>query len=197
MLYTQKIREAIHFSIHTHEIQQKQKRKGKDIPYITHPLTVGLILARVGTSENVVVAGILHDTIEDSAPEKKVTKRMITDQFGKDVSDLVLSVTEQNRDLPWDARKEEALEHIRHFSYGSHLLKSADVLANVSELLEDYEREGDGTFKRFHVPKEKMLGHYLKLVDALLDKWPMTPLVDDLNLIRRKLLDILEVEKPE
>ena len=46
MLHTEKIAKAIRFSIRTHEVYQKQKRKGKDIPYITHPLIVGLILAR-------------------------------------------------------------------------------------------------------------------------------------------------------
>ena len=56
MLYSNKISKAIRFSIKTHEIYQKQKRKGKDIPYITHPLTVGLILARAGADEDVVVA---------------------------------------------------------------------------------------------------------------------------------------------
>ena len=45
MLYSYKISRAIRFSTKTHEVYQKQKRKGKDIPYITHPLTVGLILS--------------------------------------------------------------------------------------------------------------------------------------------------------
>ena len=43
MVYTDLIREAVSFAIKTHEIDQKQLRKGKDIPYITHPLTVGII----------------------------------------------------------------------------------------------------------------------------------------------------------
>ena len=66
MQYTQKIKEAIRVAIRVHEIDQKQKRKGKDVPYITHPLVVGLILARISEDEDVVVAGILHDTVEDS-----------------------------------------------------------------------------------------------------------------------------------
>ncbi len=70
MIYTQKIQHAIRFAIKTHEGYQKQKRKGKDVPYITHPLTVGLILAKAGANEDVIIAGILHDTIEDSIEEK-------------------------------------------------------------------------------------------------------------------------------
>ena len=48
MIYTKKIQEAIHFSIAVHEEPVKQKRKGKDVPYVTHPLTVGLILSLAG-----------------------------------------------------------------------------------------------------------------------------------------------------
>jgi len=66
MIYTAKIRQAIRFAIKTHEVYQKQKRKGKDVGYISHPLTVGVVLAKAGASENVIVAGVLHDTIEDS-----------------------------------------------------------------------------------------------------------------------------------
>ncbi|MBF8280961.1 MAG: HD protein [Candidatus Magasanikbacteria bacterium] len=51
MIYTTLIKDAIKFSIKTHEVYQKQKRKGKDIPYITHPLTVGLILSAAGANE--------------------------------------------------------------------------------------------------------------------------------------------------
>src|SRR3989344_784375 len=89
MLFSSKIQIAITFAIKVHEIDRKQKRKGKDIPYITHPLTVGLILARAGASEDVVVAGILHDAIEDSIREKKVSREMIAGLFGENVAELV------------------------------------------------------------------------------------------------------------
>jgi (p)ppGpp synthase/HD superfamily hydrolase len=69
---------VIRFSIKTHEVCQKQTRKGKDIPYITHPLIVGLILARAGAGEEVVIAGILHDTIEDSTPKKESYARALS-----------------------------------------------------------------------------------------------------------------------
>jgi guanosine-3',5'-bis(diphosphate) 3'-pyrophosphohydrolase len=100
MLYSYKISRAVRFSLKTHEVYQKQKRKGKDIPYITHPLTVGLILSRVGADEDTVVAGILYDTIEDSVPEKKVSSEMLEKRFGKEVAELVQSVSETNKELP-------------------------------------------------------------------------------------------------
>jgi len=186
MIYTQKIQHAIRFAIKTHEIYQKQKRKGKDVPYVTHPLTVGLILSRAGANEDVIIAGILHDTIEDSIEEKKVTKEMIIERFGEKVYDLVLSVTEQNKSLSWEERKFEALEHIKTFSNDSVLLKSADVISNASETITDYEKNGEDIFSKFNAPKDKILENYLRVINALLSQWSGNPLSEDLQSIARK-----------
>jgi len=183
MIFTPTIRKAIVFSIKTHEVYQKQNRKGKDIAYITHPLTVGLILARANAEEDVVVAGILHDTIEDSIDKKKVTRGMLADRFSKNVADLVDSVTEQQKDLEWEKRKHEALEHIKTFSRDSLLVKSADIISNVSEILEDYRKEGPNIFRRFNAPKEKVVRHYKETMETVLSRWPEIPFAEDLNLL--------------
>jgi (p)ppGpp synthase/HD superfamily hydrolase len=180
MIYTNKIQEAIRFSIKTHELDEKQKRKGKDIPYITHPLTVGLILAATGASEDVIVAGILHDTIEDSVSEKKVTGEMISEVFGENVGQLVLSVTEQDKSLSWEERKAEAIEHIETMSHDSLLLKSADILANASDVIDDYNKDGDAIFKRFGGSKEKVLNVYINKIKAIQGRWSNNPLATDL-----------------
>lgn len=187
MLYNYKISRAIRFSTKTHEVYQKQKRKGKDIPYITHPLTVGLILSRAGADEDTVVAGILHDTIEDSVSEKKVSKEMLEKRFSKEVAELVQSVTETDKELPWDVRKSEALEHIKTFSHNSLLVKSADIISNTTELIEDYEQDGEEVFTRFNAPKDKLLQHYLRVIAAIIDKWSENPLVEDLRWVARQL----------
>lgn len=174
------------FSIKTHEVYQKQKRKGKDIAYITHPMTVALILALAGANEDLIVAGILHDTIEDSTPEKKVTRDMIHDRFGGDVANLVESVTETGEG--WDNRKAEVIRKIKEeFSHDSLLLKSADVIANKSESVDDYGRYGEELFERFHAPKEKVLKYYLDAIDAILARWEENPLKDDLVCLRDEL----------
>src|SRR3989344_3308418 len=121
MIFSHRIQKAISFAVRVHELDQKQKRKGTDIPYITHPLTVGLILAHAGASEHVVIAGILHDALEDSAPTKKVTQADLSKEFGEDVTTLVESVSEADKSVPWAARKLSALEHIRGSSQDSLL----------------------------------------------------------------------------
>ncbi len=190
MIYTKQIKDAIRFSIKTHEVYQKQKRKGKDIPYVTHPLTVGLILSQAGASADVVVAGILHDTIEDSTPEKKVAAEMIAKRFGDKVAELVLSVTETDKELTWEERKAEALDHIKSFSNDSLLLKSADIIANTSELIEDYSKDGEEIFTRFNAPRERLLEQSIRTIRAIYDKWPENPLAADLVALEAQLKEI-------
>lgn len=186
------MQDAIHFSIEVHEEHQKQKRKGKDIPYIVHPLTVGHILALAGAGEDVIMAGILHDTIEDSASDHKVTKEMLEERFGTHVAELVYHVTEKGRYFTWHMRKEAALEEVKDFPHDALLVKSADVLSNHTELIRDHTIEGDVTFKRFHASKEMMLDHSLKTIDAILDAWKENPLTEDLLHIRSEIVRILK-----
>lgn len=190
MIYTLKIQKAIKFSIKTHEIYQKQKRKGKDVAYITHPLSVGLILSLANADEDVIIAGILHDTIEDSTTEKKVTGDMLKERFGENVAELVLSVTEKDKNLSWEDRKKEAINHIKHFSNESLLVKSADIISNNSELIDEYIRYGDRTFDRFNSSKDNVIINYLDAIEEILSRWSGNPLKDDLLIIKRELLKI-------
>jgi len=186
-----KIQKAIKFATKTHEIYQKQKRKGKDVAYITHPLTVGIILAIAGANEDVVCAGILHDTIEDSVEERKVDLKMIKDFFGENIAKLVLALTEEDKSLPWDERKRIAREHIKDFSSDAILVKSADIIANTRELIEDYKKDGGEIFARFNASKEKIIKNYLETMEALIKKWPENPLIEELNFISKELALLL------
>ena len=69
-------------SIMASAAHQGQKRKGTDIPYISHPMSVAIILAENGASTNVVIAGLLHDTVEDGG----IRLEEIRDQFGEHVA---------------------------------------------------------------------------------------------------------------
>jgi (p)ppGpp synthase/HD superfamily hydrolase len=137
MLYTPKIQKAIKFA---NKVHRGQTRKGKpEEPYILHPLGVGLILSRANATEDQVTAGILHDTIEDCEPHGSITKEIIEKEFGSEVARMVNDVTEQDPTLPWDERKQLALDHIKEMKMDSIMVKSADVLHNLSDLLQDIE----------------------------------------------------------
>jgi hypothetical protein len=193
MIYTPLLHKAFHFSILVHEVEQKQKRKGKDIAYVTHPIQVGLILAKAGAPEHVIAAGMLHDTMEDSIEEAKVTYEELEAGFGKQVADLVASVSEKNRSLTWQERKEAALEEIRQFSHDSLLVKSGDVISNTTELLSDYESDGNATFKRFNAPKQQLISHAQEVIETILHAWPENPLATDL----KNCHEGLEAMKPD
>ena len=79
----------------------KQLRKGTSIPYVTHPLAVGIMLAKIGCSDEVIVAGILHDTVEDT----DITLDYIRDTFGNQVVKIVEGASEPEKTLPWKDRK--------------------------------------------------------------------------------------------
>ena len=190
------MRDALRLALETHEIHQKQKRKGKDIPYITHPLTVGLILARAGAWQHIILAGILHDVLEDGVPEQKITYETLRERFGPAVADIVKSVSEPNRKLSWVERKKAALKHLKTMEGPDLWVKAADVISNVSELLDDYAREPEGkreaVFGRFNAPKAAVIANYLAVMDVLIEKL-LTPegeektLVLDLKTLRSDL----------
>ncbi|MGB5019192.1 MAG: HD domain-containing protein [Candidatus Moraniibacteriota bacterium] len=190
MIYTNKIEKAIKFAAKTHNHYQEQKRKGKNIPYIAHPLTAGIILALAGASEDVIVAGILHDTIEDSIEEKKVSSEMIAERFGVPVRDLVLSVTETDKTLSWEKRKAIALAHIEEFSEDSALVKSADMLSNGRELIDDFKRHGMRIFDYFTASPRDVITNYQRVIDALLRCFPESLLAEDLRTLNREIADM-------
>ncbi len=187
--YTQKIQKAIEFAIKVHQLDQNQTRKGKTVPYITHPLAVGIILSRLGADENIVAAGILHDVIEDSLENAKVTKKDIQDEFGETVANIVNNVTEQDKSLPWAVRKQKALEHITDMDHNSLLVKSADVLHNMKELLTDLRKDGVSVLAKFNAPREAQLERFKKLENALEASWSKNPLLSE---IKSTLLKIQE-----
>lgn len=187
MLQLYKTQKAIKFATKTHEVYQKQKRKGKDISYITHPLTVGLILSQIGAIQDVVCAGILHDTMEDCTPEKKVTFEMLEERFGTEVAQMVLDVTETDKTLSWEERKKQALEHVKTFSHDSLLVKSADVVSNLSEMVDDYEKDGDQIFLRFNASKDRKIKTSLEMISAIISRWSENPLARELRFLADKL----------
>jgi len=127
-MVTTRITEAIDFAIKSHG---DQKRKGNNMPYIVHPLTVGFILQENGYNEDVIIAGILHDVAEDTS----YTLKDIENSFGKNVSDLVAGVTEDKSIKDWDEQKDEYLNRLENASEEVKAISGADILDNRRSLL--------------------------------------------------------------
>ena len=103
------------------------------VPYIVHPMHVAMILRTHGFDEDLVIAGLLHDTVEDCA----IDPAAIEAQFGPGVGALVGAVTEQKTDAdgerrPWRDRKLDQLAHLRTGDARIAALKCADALHNAA-----------------------------------------------------------------
>lgn len=159
-----KIFEAIDFAQHAH---WGQFRKGTHIPYIIHPLEVMKILSQYTDDENIIIAGILHDTLEDT----NITEHDILQHFGADVLSLVKSSTEPEKDKSWEERKQHTIEFLKQNDDKRVLLLScADKLNNINSIINDYNQIGEELWKRFKRGKEQQKWYYSSLAEIYLNK---------------------------
>jgi guanosine-3',5'-bis(diphosphate) 3'-pyrophosphohydrolase len=124
-----KLMEAASFAAQRHT---GHVRKGSDKqPYINHPLEVANLLANVGGVDDidVLIAGLLHDTVEDVG----VKKEEIQEKFGERVAGVVMEVTD-DKSLPKPERKRLQVEHAPHLSHEAKQVKLADKISNVTDV---------------------------------------------------------------
>ena len=121
--------DAVAFAASKH---RRQKRKDAEAsPYINHPIALAQVLAReakVG-DEQVLIAAILHDTIEDT----KTTFEELRDGFGLPIATIVAEVSD-DKSLPPQRRKELQVEHAPHLSERAKLIKLADKICNLRDV---------------------------------------------------------------
>jgi (p)ppGpp synthase/HD superfamily hydrolase len=124
---------------------------------------VGLLLAGAGCSEEVVIAGILHDTLEDTDLDPEVIRR----EFGEAVLAIVRGCTEPAKSVPWEERKRHTLHLLETTSDEIRLVSCADKLHNVRSMGTDRERLGEGVWAKFKRGREQQAWYYRGLVAAL------------------------------
>ena len=150
---------ALRFAKKNHKAQV---RKGSVRPYITHCMEVARILHKNGYSEEIVVAGLLHDTVEDT----EVTLEDLRRKYGEEISNLVKYVTEdKSPGLSWEKRKVMYIKNLTDAPEGSVVVSAADKLHNVTEMLQDWLKVGDAVFLRFSEGKEKQKWFHRSLTE--------------------------------
>lgn len=159
------------------KVHRNQVRKGTDIPYITHPFAVGMMLQRANCSEEVIAAGILHDTLEDT----DTTFEELKDEFGLRIAILVQSASEQDKSLPWEVRKQHTIEHIKDASLEELQVIVADKLHNLQTIHKDLDVMGDAIWQRFNRGKREQHWYYSSIVKALSRRKREFPLIGDLE----------------
>ncbi|WP_409305075.1 HD domain-containing protein [Peribacillus sp. SCS-155] len=142
---------------------EKQYRKASEIPYITHPVAVGMLLLKEGYAEEIVAAGILHDTVEDTYISLGDIERL----FGSNIARIVEGCSEPDKSLSWEKRKEHTIEYLKTASKEVRLVACADKLHNIRTIVRDYEEVGDAVWNRFNRGREQQEWYYRSLVESL------------------------------
>jgi (p)ppGpp synthase/HD superfamily hydrolase len=176
-------------------------RKGTARPYILHPFAVARILEEHGYEEDLVVAGLLHDTVEDARYDQEWFQRgmsemagpgrmpcpaslvefrtaflqFLDDEFGQHVLQLVLGVSETKNHggpaLDWLERKKEQLTHLAGASEVQAALKAADALHNIESTLTDLRELGLTVLDRFR-GGALTVWHYSAIAHLVAERMP-------------------------
>lgn len=163
-----------------------QRRKGKDLAYISHLMAVAALVLEAGGDEETAIAALLHDVVEDQGGQPRL--RDVEEKFGKRVAQIVWDCTDADTipKPPWKERKEKYLAHLGNVLPESRLVSAADKLHNAREILADYREEGEGVWARFNGGREGTLWYYRALADKL-GSFDSNRLVRELNRVVTEL----------
>ena len=191
-MFTDKINLALKIAAKAH---QGQNRKGTDIPYISHPVAVGMIIGQYTNKEAAIVAGILHDILEDVDPAIYSEIDMRRD-FGDEITDIVKDVSEPKTagqpKLPWKDRKQSYLKRLSNSYYiEAYLVATADKIHNLIDILNDYHQFGDEIWQRFNASKWDILQYYRAVFDLIKNEPIPKELKHQLESLIRKLKDVV------
>ena len=120
---------AIAFAAVKHRDQRRKDAEAS--PYINHPIALANVLANEAgiDDERVLIAAILHDTVEDT----ETTVHELVKRFGQEVADIVMEVTD-DKSLAKDVRKRLQVIHARSISRRAKLVKLADKICNARDI---------------------------------------------------------------
>ncbi len=186
--YSDRINHAFAFAAKHHD---QQVRKGTRLPYLTHPANMAVILTRYGQDEDTVVAGILHDVIEDCVRDGYTSEMLderIADKFGAQVLQTLLQVTERRHDedgveLSADDRKEEFLARLATATESARWVCAADLTHTGSALLTDLRRTSypETIWSRFSAGRDGTVRWYRLVYERLREVGFDAPILHELG----------------
>ena len=152
-----------------------QVRKGTDVPYLAHLLTVAALVLEHGGDELQATAGVLHDVVEDCGGQRRLEDVRV--RFGTDVADLFHALSDAapadgERKAPWPERKEAYLDHLRDLARSGHpavLVSLCDKLHNAQAIVADAtdpDGPGAAVWDRFKAGPEQVAWYYRSLWKA-------------------------------
>ena len=186
--YSDRINHAFAFAAKHHD---QQVRRGTRLPYLTHPANVAVILTRYGRDEDTVIAGILHDVVEDCIRigfTTEMLKSRIGEKFGDPVLEIVIAVTEARIDsdgaeLTPEERKVESLDRLAEAGESARWVCAADKIHTGGSLLADLNRTEypETVWGRLRTGREGTARWYRQVYERLLALGFTAPIMDELR----------------
>lgn len=167
-------------------LHARQVRKRTWRPYIGHLLGVTSIVIEYGGDEEMAIAALLHDAVEDQGGLPRL--REIRRKFGARVTRIVDGCTDSYTEPkpPWRARKLAYIQRVAAEPADVRLVSAADKLSNARETLHELRVHGDSVFEKFEGKMEGTLWYYRALVEVF-RKAGTNPLIDELDLVVTEL----------
>lgn len=192
MKLTHRIQQAINLASRLHS---GQVRKGDvDLPYISHPFSVAWILSNYTDDEDIIIGGLLHDTLEDV---KGYYYEDLKRDFGVKVAEIVKGVSEDkdpniesDDKATWEDRKTKYLAGLDNDSDESLMVCAADKIHNLQSMINAYQEKGEALWDSFNSPKDKKLWLYEEIA-KILHKRLNNPIVGELEAVYREAEKIL------
>jgi (p)ppGpp synthase/HD superfamily hydrolase len=176
-------------------LHRTQTRKGGDIPYIGHLLSVASLIIEGGGTETQAIGGLLHDAVEDQGGAPVLAD--IREKFGDDVATIVAecSDTDVVPKPPWKKRKQDYIDHLGGASEATILVSLADKLDNARAILRDYRIDGPELWQRFSVHDPQQHLWYYRSLLAVYQARNSTWLVAELARVLGELEDLVTATK--
>jgi GTP pyrophosphokinase len=193
---TDRFDRALLYATHVHG---GQVRKETTIPYIAHLLAVAATVLEYDGSEDMAIAALLHDAVEDQGGEPRLSD--IRNRFGDRVADIVRSCSDTvvnssagQKKEDWKTRKTRYIEHLKLVDQDTLFVSLSDKVHNARSILRDLRKPEIGTavWKRFKPTKEETLWYYRDIAKSfqkrLKDQSAKMQLANELS----EIVDVLE-----
>jgi (p)ppGpp synthase/HD superfamily hydrolase len=163
-MYTYRIEQAVKAASILHK---DQVRKGiVPIPYVSHLFAVAMILSDYTDDEDIIIAGLLHDTLEDT----DYTTTELREDFGGKVRDIVEGVSEPHdteKEYTWRESKKAYVKHLKAGPEGSLMVSAADKIHNMRSIVEEYYDDHTRFIKAFGGSLDERIEMYQDIADVL------------------------------
>lgn len=162
------------------QLHRQQLRKGTQVPYVAHLLSVAALVLEDGGDEDEAIAALLHDAPEDQGGRAILSR--IRQEFGDRVADIVDGCTDtyESPKPPWQSRKQAYLEHLLQAGPEVRRVSLADKLHNARTILSDLRQHGPVIWERFNGQQIGTLWYYRSLVQVFRTFGP-TPMLEELE----------------